>query len=216
VSADPAFGTTLVNQTGITSLFLDVPAATLSWNNTYFWRVNATNASGSSAWSTPWSLQTVEPPLTQKLIGTDDAVNATGGSGANYVQGNRFQALATGTITEFKVKVKKDGNIKVAIYADTGGAPTARLWHNSTGVAVTTGWNTITVSPGLSVTQNNYYWLMFNGDRSDFVANQSATTGTLKYKAAAYSGFTFTDPAGPGFANASATRFMAGWGNSGP
>ncbi len=147
-----------------------------------------------------------------RIIGPADQTNAAGGSAANFFQGCRYQALATGQITEFKVKVKTGGNIKIAIYADSAGEPGARLWHNSTGQACTTGWNTFTVSPALSITKDVFYWLMFNNDTSDFVANFSATSGTLRYKTATYSTFTFPDPAGTGFSSEAVTRFLAGWG----
>jgi len=149
---------------------------------------------------------------TGRLIGPADSANDIGGAGADYFQGNRFQALATGQVTEFKVKVKVAGNIKIAIYADSSSEPGSRLWYNNTGQYCTTGWNTFTVTPALNITKDTYYWLMFNCDTSDFVANQSASSGTLKYKSAAYSGFTFPDPAGSGFSSAAATRFLAGWG----
>ena len=69
VSADSGFGATVVNQTGTTNHFYDMPAATLNWNTTYYWRVNATNTNGISTWSTIWSFQPV-PPAPGDEIGT--------------------------------------------------------------------------------------------------------------------------------------------------
>jgi|GEM_PF-661388 len=52
VSTSYSFSNLLVNETGLASLFYDVPAGTLNWNTIYYWRVNATNSYGStSGWS---------------------------------------------------------------------------------------------------------------------------------------------------------------------
>ena len=49
VSTNSSFSTTVVNQSGITNLTFTVSG--LSFNTAYFWRVRASNASGTSDWS---------------------------------------------------------------------------------------------------------------------------------------------------------------------
>jgi len=62
VSTDLAFITTVIEQTGIAGLYYDIPGS-LSYGTTYFWRANASNAEGTSDWSSPWSFTTeAEPP----------------------------------------------------------------------------------------------------------------------------------------------------------
>jgi hypothetical protein len=61
VSTTPDFATLLVNQTGIASLYYDIPSE-LSYNTTYYWRANASNADGTSGWSSPWSFTTEAVP----------------------------------------------------------------------------------------------------------------------------------------------------------
>jgi len=52
VSTSSGFTTLIVNETGITDLYYDVPGGILNWNTTYYWRVNARNSFGStSSWS---------------------------------------------------------------------------------------------------------------------------------------------------------------------
>jgi transcriptional regulator CtsR len=52
VSTSFGFTTLIVNETGITDLYYDVPGGILNWNTTYYWRVNARNSFGStSSWS---------------------------------------------------------------------------------------------------------------------------------------------------------------------
>ena len=52
VSTSSGFTTLIINESGITDLYYDVPGGTLNWNTTYYWRVNARNSFGSaSSWS---------------------------------------------------------------------------------------------------------------------------------------------------------------------
>jgi hypothetical protein len=61
VSTTPDFATLLINQTGIASLYYDIPNE-LSYNTTYYWRANGSNADGTSGWSSPWSFTTKAVP----------------------------------------------------------------------------------------------------------------------------------------------------------
>jgi uncharacterized protein YigE (DUF2233 family) len=151
--------------------------------------------------------------MTIKLIGVDDATGEAGTTALNYLNCQRFQAVATGTLTEFKIKLNAGltVNAKLAIYADSSGAPGSALWRQNTGQGLVAGWNTITVSPGVSITSGNYYWLGFILDATKTTNNYSNVAGTLKYKSQSYSGGC-PDPAGTGFSDASVTRFLAGWG----
>lgn len=51
VSTSSSFTTQLVNEAGITNIYYDIPAGKLNWNTMYYWRVNAHNCGGTSAWS---------------------------------------------------------------------------------------------------------------------------------------------------------------------
>ena len=60
VSATSSFATFVVNETGLIN---PTKALTgLNQGTTYYWRINATNTSGTSQWSTTYSFSTVLPP----------------------------------------------------------------------------------------------------------------------------------------------------------
>lgn len=68
LSTSPSFTTTIVNQvTGAMSQYqITVP---LAYNTTYYWRANATNAGGTSAWSEVWQFTTlIAPPTAPTLL----------------------------------------------------------------------------------------------------------------------------------------------------
>jgi photosystem II stability/assembly factor-like uncharacterized protein len=60
VSSDSLFSTTLFDTTGVTLSQVTVPAGKLTGLTKYYWRVNATNAAGTSAWSTTWNFRTLQ------------------------------------------------------------------------------------------------------------------------------------------------------------
>ncbi len=56
VSSISDFSSLIVDDSTLTSVSRQVNS--LAYNTTYYWRVNALNGGGTSAWSTPWSLTT--------------------------------------------------------------------------------------------------------------------------------------------------------------
>jgi len=136
----------------------------------------------------------------------DDAT-PVGYSGAGYQMLCRFQAVASGNMTEFKVKCYANGTIAYAVYADSSGSPGARLAQQATPQAVVSGWNTLPIA-SVSLTSGSYYWLAVYIATGDIGYNTSG--GTRKYKAGAS---TFPDPFdNTGFGDDSIQLFEAGWG----
>jgi hypothetical protein len=74
---------------------------------------------------------------------------------------------------------------------------------------VVSGWNDITIA-SKPVVKDNYYWLSYNSDVK--IGYYYSSGGTLRYKTATYSSFTFPDPAGSGFTSLSSNGLLAGWG----
>ncbi|MCG3119987.1 MAG: hypothetical protein ALAOOOJD_02549 [bacterium] len=61
VATDAAFTNIVISQTGLTTTAFNVTTA-LAHNTPYFWRVNATNAGGTTAWSEAWNFTTIAYP----------------------------------------------------------------------------------------------------------------------------------------------------------
>jgi len=149
---------------------------------------------------------------TGKLIGTDDLTPLSSSGG--YFTCCKFQALATGIITEFRLKSAVAGYVKFAIYADSGGEPGALLGAQNTGQLTAIGWNTFSIT-STPVVKDSYYWLSTCPDTTPpaGIVTHTLDAGLgFRYKAVTYSSFTFPDPAGSGFSSDTATRIAAGWG----
>jgi hypothetical protein len=141
-----------------------------------------------------------------KLLGADDTTPA-GYSGAGYQMLNRFQAVAFGNMTEFKVKCNSNGTISYAVYADSSGSPGTRLAQQATPQNCVAGWNTLAIST-VSLTSGTYYWLAIYIATGNIGYNTSG--GTRKWKSGAS---TFPDPFdNTGFGDDSIQLFEAGWG----
>ncbi len=64
ISTDPGFVTTITNISGLTASQYNVPGGVLENNTLYYWRVNATNAAGTSPFSAVWNFRTIiSPPV---------------------------------------------------------------------------------------------------------------------------------------------------------
>jgi hypothetical protein len=76
VSTSTTFANFVVNKTGIANL--TSVATGLALNTTYYWQANATNSSGTSAWSGVWSFSTVNgiPAAPTLLSPTNSAITS--------------------------------------------------------------------------------------------------------------------------------------------
>jgi len=115
-------------------------------------------------------------------------------------------------MTEFKVKAGASGYVKCALYEDDSGEPGDLITAMNTGQAVASGWNTLSFT-STPVTSGTYYWLAIIIDTAG-AALYVNSSGTMRYKAFTYSGFTFPDPAGSGFSSLGFYSVEAGWGDT--
>jgi hypothetical protein len=130
-------------------------------------------------------------------------------SSLNYFTLNKWTCPYTGTITQIKTHCGASGYVKLAIYADNNGEPGA-LIQNFGEFSVASGWNTHNVT-NVSVTKDTVYWLARNSSTSS-IYYLSGPSANFRYKSAAYSGFSFPDPAGSGFSSDSSYNKIAAWG----
>jgi len=151
--------------------------------------------------------------MTEKLVGFDDI--GVGGNVQDYFVLNKYTAVASGNMTEFKVYSLANGNAKVALYADNSGEPGTLITAMNTGQAVTADqWNALTFT-STAITDETDYWLAFNIDTTGAVSYSGDTGSVRRYKSVAYSGFSFPNPAGTGFSGDTYDTCVAGWGTTG-
>jgi len=144
-----------------------------------------------------------------KLVGADDATPDVTNISSDFIVLAKFTAVATGTMTQFRIRMKGSGNVQVGIYSDNAGAADALL--NSVGsTAVVSGVNIITF-PSTSIISGTDYWLAYNCDTSDTIGVIANGLGMTEYKALTY-GTAFPNPAGAGYTTDSWTNLEAGWG----
>jgi hypothetical protein len=146
---------------------------------------------------------------TVKLIGANDATSL-GNEGTNCLFLYRFQAVATGNVTEIRIKCHVVGHAKVGIYTDASGSPTTLLGYNNTDTSTIVGWNTIALNTPIAVTSGTYYWLGVSGGAGGSLGYSSVTGGVLKYKAFAFGNM--PNPAETGYIDATDYGLIAGWG----
>jgi hypothetical protein len=147
--------------------------------------------------------------MATKLVGEDEQDGLTGYSPVFGL--SKHQAVASGDMTEFKVRCRAACNFKYAIYADNSGSPGALIAAVNTSTPMSPGWNAFSF-PSTAITSGTYYWLAVCFDTASGVAYLSSGGLGIKYKAVTYSTFTFPDPAGSGFTNLGGySQVVAGW-----
>lgn len=144
------------------------------------------------------------------ILGTVTPPNESPQMPGGYVILLRFQATASGIISLIKFKPGRNGTVKVAVYADSSGAPGALLNAVNTATAVNAGTEASIPISGTPVTGGLYYWLAFAIDSGQSYYYTGSSSGTRRYKAIAYSDYSFPDPAGGGHTGDSYDGYIAG------
>ncbi len=147
VSASPGFGTTVINQSGLAAT--SFTAGGLSNGTTYYWRVNAANAGGTSEWSEVRSFTTIPavPGIPVLASPADNAVdqplavmlawNATAGAASYSVQ--------VSALPDFSSFVVNQSGLTSPGYTPAGLAfHTKYYWRvNASNTGGTSGWSQI-------------------------------------------------------------------------
>ena len=119
-----------------------------------------------------------------QLIGVD--VPGT----SNTLVGNcliacKFTAFEHGLMSEFRINMHADSNVKFAIYSDFNNDLGSRLWTNNKGVACISGWNQIQVLPAIELISGVNYWLAIITEEN-FCAHYLSGVGTQRVVAYDY------------------------------
>ncbi len=152
VSTSSTFGTTVYDTSGITGTS-KVVVTSLSNNTLYYWRVDATNAGGTSGWSTPaYSFTTIvaappAPTLSSPTNGaTGVAINPT--LSWNASAGAATYELQVSTSSTFATTVYDNSTLTGTSQAISGlSNNTLYYWRvDATNAGGTSGWSTPTWS----------------------------------------------------------------------
>jgi hypothetical protein len=154
VSTVSGFASTSANQTGITTT--SYQANGLSNNTTYYWRVNATNASGTSSWSSSGNFTTVAAALLPSTLVLWWPANGATGIVINPSltwspdSGALSYAVQVSTDSSFAATIVNQTGITATDYEANGlSNNTTYYWRvNSTKASGTTSWS----SPGTFTT----------------------------------------------------------------
>jgi len=114
VSTSSSFTTTVVNQSGITTT--SYAASSLANNTIYYWRVNATNAGGTSAYSATWNFTTaaaVSPPAAPTLV------SPTNGATGIFTSPTMSWNASSGA-TSYQLQVSSNSNFSTTVVNQTG------------------------------------------------------------------------------------------------
>jgi hypothetical protein len=109
VSTDPGFATTVVNQTGMTDTTLTLTVR-LASSTLYYWHVNATNSTGTSAWTSARSFTTGPASAIEQLDGALPT---------QYALLQNFPDPFNPTTT-IRFEVPKEGFVELKIYDAIG------------------------------------------------------------------------------------------------
>ncbi len=185
VSLSPDFSSTVIDQSGITSTSY-TPSSSLS-NNTYHWRIRASNAGGTGNWTTAWSF-TISPPGVPTLI--SPANGATGVANPptfqwSAVTGAMSYQLQVSLVSDFSSTIVDQNGITSTSYTPSALSNNTYYWRlrasNAGGTGNwTTGWSFTISPPGVPT-------LILPANGATGVANPptfqwSAVTGATGYQ----------------------------------
>ena len=119
VSTVSTFATTASNQSGLTGTTGTVSG--LANLTMYYWRIDATNANGTSAWSGIWSFTTIIAAPGAPTLSTP----TTGASGQSLTPALNWSAGSGGTPASYAVQVSTNSTFSNTAYSQSGVAGTS-------------------------------------------------------------------------------------------
>jgi len=164
------------------------------------------NHLSAHAWLVAFNGAIAEDSLLGNVIGTGEKTWAASGTTNTQLRMQKFSAVA-GSIVDIRIKFIANSNAKVAIYADSAGAPGALLAESGS-TACAPSWNTIQINTPVTLNAQSY-WLAWKSSVSDKVSCNT-TGGTSRYATVSYAD-AFPDPA-PAMMVSAYDWAVAGWG----
>lgn len=112
----------------------------------------------------------------------------------NELWATKFTCTADSNLTEIQVYSRAAGNVKVALYSDSGGSPDSLIVANDSGTSCSASqWNPVTVT-STGVSSGTDYWLVCLCDTIGVISRYATSGGTSQYNSSTtYS--TWTAPA---------------------
>ena len=146
VSTVSTFASTISSLTGLASTSTAVSG--LSYGATYYWRANATNGAGTSAWSSIWDFTTLAAPVAPALV--SPANGATGQATSptlswGTVTGAASYGVQVSTVSTFASTISSLTGLAATSTAVSGLAGgTTYYWRaNATNGAGTSAWSSV-------------------------------------------------------------------------
>jgi len=200
--------------TGLSLSTAGVISETPTVEGTYTFTVQVTDAvMATDTQALSITISATAPVGDEKLLGSGATGTATGGT--SIVRLAKFTASGTGNINEIRVYSLVGGNVKVALYSDSAGAPGSLLGANDTGTGtacIAGQWNTISL-PATHVDSGTAYWIGVADATGAGACYSSASPIPIYYQSITYSSYAFPSSAGTGYTTATwAYMAFAGWG----
>jgi hypothetical protein len=165
ISLDSTFTTILFDSANITSTSIQIPQNILNINTKYFWRVNASNASGSGPWSAIWNF-TVDTVPFYSISGTVRYKDNNQPVSTGYVKIMKLNTTNLNIITFDSVliqtngvytfpSIRKDADYYISPYPNSTTQndnfvptyyPSEILWERATPVSVNTNLTNIDIN----------------------------------------------------------------------
>jgi len=145
VSTSTGFTTTIASQAGVTGLSASVSG--LANSATYYWEANATNAGGTSVWSSMWSFTTMAIPVAPTLSSpTNGATNQLTSLTLNWstVTGATSYNVLVSTSTSFTTTVSSQ-NVS-GLSASVSGLADSTMYYwevSATSAGGTSAWSSV-------------------------------------------------------------------------
>jgi hypothetical protein len=188
LSTSATFSTTVVDQSNI--LLTTLPLSGLSIGTTYYWRVSAANANGTSAYSIIWSLATAAGTSTNysgTTVGTVQQTVGCSGCGSQVLNANYYISKITpansGTLDSMRIRASNNYAAATrcfgVVYADQSnsiGAYLTRTRDSARSTAVTMSDYILHFSAGTALAAGATYYVGVFTDSSNSSSMRFAIT----------------------------------------